>query len=886
MADEQKKIIVLGIELDLTQLIKAAQSARRELDSLKAARKQLVDSGKQNTVEFEENAAAIRKASEALKLSLREIDNTRKAQDENTGSIKQMRAELSLATENYNKLSEAERTGTDEGRKLQAEIKGLSDKLKEQESAIGDTRRNVGNYKEALRDLEKQLAGMTVGSAEFNKTAAEAGKLRDQINDAREASRTFTSGSQFTIVNNSIKGIGDSLKNLDFAEALEKSNTLVAITKQLTFKEAISGLASLRDTFINLGRSLLTNPLFLLAAAIGAVVAGIISLKNSMEDATKAAEENAEALDKVTDATKKVTDANKQLQIEVDVASGKITETEGQKLSAKNKFVAEYTKVLEEQRAAEKRINDQSDKLLDDHLFAGSLRLARAAGVQIGIEKDREIALTANQTAFNERKVALQKNLNLELQKINADAAAQAAKDAENADKTGGGKSGADDAKQRADAQRAAQLLILEDQKAAIQLRLLAESQYNKQYLDDKIKLFETERDIELASSDLTANQKLLVIEETNQKIKQAQQQFVVDTERLAAESLQKRFGELESITEKQDLEHATQLLNQKTFLTEQLIAGVLSQDEYDKQVADLETQALADSRQRKLDEINDKLLYVKEGSDEELKLLNEKAVIENQIVTDTERKKRDELDRTQKIREQKTKNEIDTMRALGEAGKKIFKEGSDAYQAFSLLEAAASTSSAAIGAYKQAVSTYPPPLGPILGGITAAAAVAFGVIQQANIKALEDGGIAWADTGERWPQIWPKAARGMLIGGEPHSRGGTKFWGSDGSAFEAERDEMMFVLNKRSTTMLRSLNNINVAGGGVDVFEHGGIPSMNPGRVFLADGGLAARAAAQPVIQQAQQAVNVTMPKIVVAVQDINDAQGELVEVEQRAEI
>lgn len=79
---------------------------------------------------------------------------------------------------------------------------------------------------------------------------------------------------------------------------------------------------------------------------------------------------------------------------------------------------------------------------------------------------------------------------------------------------------------------------------------------------------------------------------------------------------------------------------------------------------------------------------------------------------------------------------------------------------------------------------------------------------------------------------------KSFLLGGKPHSQGGTKFFGSDGTRFEAERNEALIVVNKRDTPMLRTLNSIN----------------SRHGRNFLADGGFVARSANQQVTSQISQ--------------------------------
>lgn len=90
-------------------------------------------------------------------------------------------------------------------------------------------------------------------------------------------------------------------------------------------------------------------------------------------------------------------------------------------------------------------------------------------------------------------------------------------------------------------------------------------------------------------------------------------------------------------------------------------------------------------------------------------------------------------------------------------------------------------------------------------------------------------GAMGAAQIGVISAQRMPTFAKGGIIGGQPHSMGGTKFFGSDGSMFEAERGEAMFVLKKDAAAEIAALSMINEAHGG---------RSFSKGGAHLADGG------------------------------------------------
>lgn len=125
------------------------------------------------------------------------------------------------------------------------------------------------------------------------------------------------------------------------------------------------------------------------------------------------------------------------------------------------------------------------------------------------------------------------------------------------------------------------------------------------------------------------------------------------------------------------------------------------------------------------------------------------------------------------------------------------------------------------IDTYQSATAAYKamagiPVVGPALGAVAAAAAVVSGLQNVAKITKAKP----------------PRAERGAVfdIGGKRHSQGGTMFYGEDGTRFEAEKDEKLFVLNRRASANLAPLlSDVNQMYGGV---------SLSKSSSYLATGG------------------------------------------------
>lgn len=133
------------------------------------------------------------------------------------------------------------------------------------------------------------------------------------------------------------------------------------------------------------------------------------------------------------------------------------------------------------------------------------------------------------------------------------------------------------------------------------------------------------------------------------------------------------------------------------------------------------------------------------------------------------------------------------------------------------------------IGA-SQALATYPMPLGAVMAALTIAAAGVFAGLLMSKKNPYKLGGLAWGkkrkygDGGyQDVAEFFGKKIMMGKVGGKPHSQGGTSFYGTDGSAFEAERDEIIAIVNKRDSETLASLSSLN-SRHGKSYFRDGGV--------------------------------------------------------------
>lgn len=174
---------------------------------------------------------------------------------------------------------------------LKADLKTVQTELKTTETvgtesankttaSFNKTAESTKSLRTQLKELKAQLANAT-DPKDIEKLARAAGKLTDQIEDATDAAKVFASESKFEQIGNAFGSVVSKLRNLDFSGAVAQSKLLVSTSKSLTFKEALGGVKDLGTTLLNVGKSLLLNPIFLIGAAVTGIIANFDKLKNS-----------------------------------------------------------------------------------------------------------------------------------------------------------------------------------------------------------------------------------------------------------------------------------------------------------------------------------------------------------------------------------------------------------------------------------------------------------------------------------------------------------------------------------------------------------------------------------------------------------------------------
>jgi hypothetical protein len=290
-----------------------------------------------------ETQKAILDNTEANKQNNAEIKSTKTLLDNEATSVNALRAQLAQNTTELNKMSEAQRTTSKEGQDLTEQTKALSDKLKEMEKAVGDNRRNVGNYAESVKDGILQTQGLTGG------TGALVGQMKSGITGVQAFNAALKANPIIFVVSIVLTLIG-------IIEKLMKRNSELATSLNAAFAPFKVIFGRLLDWITGLFEGVA----FLLENLAKGVTWLLDKLGLISEETKKAAAEGA----RLAGETQRIYQA--ETAALVPMAQMRREMEELKTLAAdQNKTTAERTKLLEQARDKLHAIRDMELSVLD-----------------------------------------------------------------------------------------------------------------------------------------------------------------------------------------------------------------------------------------------------------------------------------------------------------------------------------------------------------------------------------------------------------------------------------------------------------------------------------------------------------------------------------------
>lgn len=199
MAEEFVRLVKIGIDKSFIQeSIANADRLAKSIDELKKVKKE------EGQLSAEQEGRLKALTAERNK-NIQVVKQANLLTSEQIKGQEQLKAQLSILTAQYNKLTTEEQKNTKEGQALQKQVLKITEELKANEKAVGDNRRNVGNYAEAWADAAKNLniGGVNLGS------------LHEQLESFKTAQSESTTGAgKFT---GSLQGLIGGIKQATIA---------------------------------------------------------------------------------------------------------------------------------------------------------------------------------------------------------------------------------------------------------------------------------------------------------------------------------------------------------------------------------------------------------------------------------------------------------------------------------------------------------------------------------------------------------------------------------------------------------------------------------------------------------------------------------------------
>lgn len=907
--------IIASIDINSEKLKESMVSIKKEIDDLREKQEKLTEKGKEATKGFIENEAAIKKLESVYRAQSKALQD----HIDTNGKLVKQKEQIANATNAVNKSENDYIANNAELIRLKKELNSHSDNyekrlaqinaklvennnwLKENGSAHAQLTTSIGDYKQQIADSLNSINIFNGGLSGFLERAKEAGGVGPLFKNAfggitsgiegmGKAIMANPAGAILTIILYAVNGLYDAFKSFTpIVHAVEQGMAAVSAVFD-SVKNSIIGLVTGATSFSDF-------------------FSGFVS---SAADAATEAVKLKDAQQKLADQAELQEIANQKVKNSIDDYRRTVndtTKTEGERMKALQDALA-----VEKQNMAErKKIADDNYNLAVNQLANGKNLTAEEKRMlqEKGFEYAKELA---QRKMITEEELETLKKAHLEREKIYGEDSALSQKQADELKKFHADRQAEQEAAAQKERDRRQKALddALAKQKQMLNLYVAQEGAkaktlneqlaYEEKFAEKSLDILKTElRQKKISQAEYETaviNLKTQQLQKTAQltadhgeamlNLYLAEHKSLLDqgktitTELIAEEkkrldtihqmkldNLSKSAGlNFEEVKAKRDNNIAL-----TTAQAEYYAQALVLKTEHDTQIKATD-QALKDAKAQEITDEAAKKAEAREAeyqqdladgvvkyeaqrelenqryADEQAELLARKeaglitqaefdALSEESKRQHTATMKGFDKDEADFKLAQRTKLMTDIMGIVGKESK---------------IGKAMAMAQATIDTYRGAVSAYTSqliagdPSSPIRGTIAAAAAVAAGLKNITKIAGVKE----------------PKFEKGglMAIGGNRHSEGGTLFRGEDGTAFEAEKGELIGVMNRNAARHFMAFNN---------AFPAGGASAPN----YFAGGGIVSREIASPALNADEIAARLSesfrsMPAPVVAVQDI----------------
>ena len=258
----------------------------------------------------------------------------------------------------------------------------------------GDAEKNIMSMRREIRELQGDMMKLDPNSDGFKEAAKQAAALKDEIADATESMQAFEGAGSLEGARSSFGRLGEQLKNLDFDGAANSVRGLSNSLSNIKFSSIIGGLKSLGGAMSKLAISILTNPIFLIAAAVAGITAALYFL-------IKATNEQSASQKILNDALAEVEDLTKENTNNLELMGMKLN-TLDKDTKAFNKTLKEYNDLAEKEGLIILDVNSSMEDI--NRTISYNEKLYRTLNAQ----KVQEIVITNSLTKIKENELEIE----------------------------------------------------------------------------------------------------------------------------------------------------------------------------------------------------------------------------------------------------------------------------------------------------------------------------------------------------------------------------------------------------------------------------------------------------------------------------------------------
>lgn len=792
MAEEKK--ILLSVQLDVKELKKRVIEASSEINKLVK---------EQSNIEKGSNAWKVNQ--EQIKLYTKQVTDANRAvaaqeviNKSNSGSLSEMRINLSALKVQYANLSKEQRDNVNVGGELQKQIFNLNEEVTKQEEGLGVGSRRVGQYK-------SEIAKLIGASPELSKALKGAEGAQLGLNQAFKANPlgfiiglflTFqTQISAFLKTITPLKNLMDDVSGAFsfFGDILSKTTDALGITANAFNDRAVKSLNLMGGALDSVTNKL--DQQIKVQQALGKDTTDIELARQKAVEISSTAQINL--LEKIKSKNGELTeDQKKQLEELTKANQEAVQEQEIIRAKSITKEREERDKENKKRVEEIKKAKEELSKIQLELLKTGSdLEIAQ---IKINAQKAIEEIKGNSEIEKNLRKAIIEKQ-NKDIEVVN---------------------------------QRVFEEQITKNKERILlgldlelkELEAKGEETYKK-----KREIIEAQHELDLQNAGTDAVKLAEAIRVRDNKVDELTRQSAESNkQKIAADRFARLEGELAQLQVEGNTTIAKQIEIENERFKVQTDSAKLSADERFK---------IEQEHNLKIAQLQDDLL-------------NE--TLNNNI-------KRIEV----------LSNLAQSFSALSEIFAADAEQNAEFQKAIALFQIGLDTAKAISSIVAASASTSITPFDLAIK-ISAGVATVLSNIAQAK-KIFQQN-----------PTPKRKAEKGIILGGKPHSQGGTEISIDGVPTIEAEKDELLAIVNKRSTNMLRGLSNLNQMGGGIPLVKNGGLVKMENGGIQSISRNIESSFNIDSAIRSALS----NMPPIITVVQDINEMQGKVNRTKIRANI